>query len=60
MWKRRLEINDKARSCMSKNYKSLVIEVEGYENLPFEEKDCQNYIDTLWFNWSIIDQVFSC
>ena len=55
MWKRRPEINDKARSCMSKNYKSLVIEVEGYENLPFEEKDCQNYIDTLWFSWSIID-----
>ena len=32
---------------MSKNYKSLVIEAEGYENLPFEEKDYQNYIDTL-------------
>lgn len=29
---------------MSKNNKSLVIEAEGYENLPFEEKDCQNYI----------------
>lgn len=42
---KRLEVNDGAGIRMSKNFKSLVVEVREYENMPFEEKECQNYID---------------
>ena len=40
---RRLELNDKAEICIDKNYKSIGIEAEGFEKLPFGEKDCRNY-----------------
>jgi hypothetical protein len=43
--KRKLEIMDKAGVCPSKNYKALDIEIGGYENLPFGEKDYRNYIN---------------
>ena len=43
--KRRLELNDKAGIRISKNYKSIVIEVEGFEKLPFGEKDYRNHVD---------------
>ena len=39
--KRKLEQLDDAGVHMSKNYKALAIEVGGYENFPFGEKDCQ-------------------
>ncbi|XP_042968993.1 protein FAR1-RELATED SEQUENCE 5-like [Carya illinoinensis] len=43
--KRVLDINDQAGIRMNKSFASLVQEVGGFENLPFNEKDCQNYID---------------
>ncbi|XP_042950352.1 protein FAR1-RELATED SEQUENCE 5-like [Carya illinoinensis] len=43
--KRVLDINDQARIRMSKSFASLVQEAGGFENLPFNEKDCCNYID---------------
>ncbi|XP_018810009.2 protein FAR1-RELATED SEQUENCE 5-like isoform X1 [Juglans regia] len=43
--KRQLDINDKAGISMAKSFNSLVVEVGGYDNLPFVEKDARNYID---------------
>ncbi|XP_041015031.1 protein FAR-RED IMPAIRED RESPONSE 1-like [Juglans microcarpa x Juglans regia] len=42
---KRLEINDKAGIRLSKNFKSVIVEAEGYENVTFGENECQNYID---------------
>nr|XP_043616041.1 protein FAR1-RELATED SEQUENCE 5-like [Erigeron canadensis] len=42
--KRRLELNDHAGIPLHKNFHSLVVEAKGYENLPFDERDCRNYI----------------
>ncbi|XP_071738663.1 protein FAR1-RELATED SEQUENCE 6-like [Rutidosis leptorrhynchoides] len=42
--KRRLELNDSAGISIEKNFSSLVVEAEGYENLTFDERDCRNYI----------------
>ncbi|XP_042942856.1 protein FAR1-RELATED SEQUENCE 5-like [Carya illinoinensis] len=43
--KRVLDINDQAGIRMNKSFGSLVQEAGGFENLPFNEKDCRNYID---------------
>ncbi|GER48821.1 FAR1-related protein [Striga asiatica] len=43
--KRRLEINDEAGIELSKNYHSLVVEANGYENVTFNEIDCRNHIE---------------
>ncbi|XP_045818523.1 protein FAR1-RELATED SEQUENCE 6-like [Trifolium pratense] len=43
--KRRLELNDKAGINVSRNFRSMVVEANGYDNLTFGEKDCRNYID---------------
>ncbi|XP_039686629.1 protein FAR-RED IMPAIRED RESPONSE 1-like [Medicago truncatula] len=43
--KRRLELNDQAGINVSRNFRSLVGEANGYENLTFGEKDCRNHID---------------
>jgi hypothetical protein len=43
--KKRLELNDQAGINVSRNFRSLVVEANGYENLTFGEKDCRNYID---------------
>nr|GEU89642.1 protein FAR1-related sequence 6 [Tanacetum cinerariifolium] len=42
--KRILELNDHAGISLNKNFHSLVVEANGYENLPFGERDCRNYI----------------
>ncbi|XP_042959355.1 protein FAR1-RELATED SEQUENCE 5-like [Carya illinoinensis] len=42
---KRLEINDEAGIRLSKNFKAVVVEAGGYENVPFGEKECRNYID---------------
>ncbi|WOK98442.1 protein FAR1-RELATED SEQUENCE 5 [Canna indica] len=42
--KRRLELNDYAGIPLNKNFHSLVVEAKGFQNLPFGEKDCRNYI----------------
>lgn len=42
--KRKLEVNEKVEIKPNKNFNSLVVEVEGCENLLFLEKDCRNYI----------------
>ncbi|XP_042950398.1 protein FAR1-RELATED SEQUENCE 4-like [Carya illinoinensis] len=42
--KRVLDTNDVACIRLNKSYESLVIGVGGFENLPFLEKDCRNYI----------------
>ncbi|GJZ52754.1 FAR-RED impaired response 1-like protein, partial [Tanacetum coccineum] len=42
--KRRLELNDYAGIPLNKNFHSLVVEAKGYENLPFGERECRNYI----------------
>ncbi|XP_042956269.1 protein FAR-RED IMPAIRED RESPONSE 1-like [Carya illinoinensis] len=43
--KRVLDTNDLAGIRMNKSYRSLVVGAGGFENLPFLEKDCRNYID---------------
>ncbi|XP_042964815.1 protein FAR1-RELATED SEQUENCE 5-like [Carya illinoinensis] len=43
--KKRLEINDEAGIRTSKTFKSVVVEAGGYENVPFGEKECRNYIE---------------
>ncbi|KAF5471059.1 hypothetical protein F2P56_011531 [Juglans regia] len=43
--KRVLDTNDLAGIRTNKSYGSLVVGMGGYENLPFLEKDCRNYID---------------
>ncbi|XP_042983644.1 protein FAR1-RELATED SEQUENCE 5-like isoform X2 [Carya illinoinensis] len=43
--KRVLDTNDLAGIRASKSYGSLVVGAGGFENLPFLEKDCRNYID---------------
>ncbi|XP_041001584.1 protein FAR1-RELATED SEQUENCE 5-like [Juglans microcarpa x Juglans regia] len=42
---KRLERNDEAGIRLSKNFKSMVVEAGGYENVTFKEKECRNYID---------------
>lgn len=42
--KRQLELNDEARTITKKNY-SLVVEVDGYNNLTLGETDCRNCLD---------------
>ncbi|XP_042973095.1 protein FAR-RED IMPAIRED RESPONSE 1-like [Carya illinoinensis] len=42
--KRVLDTNDVAGIRLNKSYGSLVVGVGGFENLPFLEKDCRNYI----------------
>ncbi|XP_071700129.1 protein FAR1-RELATED SEQUENCE 4-like [Rutidosis leptorrhynchoides] len=43
--KRQLEIHQRAGVRMNKSFNTLVVENGGYENLPFTEKDCRNYIN---------------
>ncbi|XP_041000317.1 protein FAR1-RELATED SEQUENCE 5-like [Juglans microcarpa x Juglans regia] len=43
--KRMLDTNDQAGIRMNKSFAALVQEAGGFENLPFNEKDCRNYID---------------
>ncbi|XP_024636609.2 protein FAR-RED IMPAIRED RESPONSE 1-like [Medicago truncatula] len=43
--KRRLEVNDQAGINVSRNFRSMVVEASGYDNLTFGEKDARNYID---------------
>ncbi|XP_045810181.1 protein FAR1-RELATED SEQUENCE 4-like [Trifolium pratense] len=45
--KRRLELNDRAGINVSRNFRSMVVQANGYDNLTFGEKDCRNYIDKL-------------
>jgi hypothetical protein len=42
--KKRLDLNDRTRICLNKNFNSLVVEMGGFENVPFGEKDCRNFI----------------
>ncbi|KAF5481495.1 hypothetical protein F2P56_002139 [Juglans regia] len=43
--KRVLDTNDEAGIRMNKSFHALVTEAGGFENVPFGEKDCRNYID---------------
>ena len=43
--KRRLELNDQVGINVSRNFRSMVVEANGYENMTFGEKGCRNYID---------------
>ncbi|XP_042956375.1 protein FAR1-RELATED SEQUENCE 6-like [Carya illinoinensis] len=43
--KRVLDTNDLAGIRMNKSFGSLVVGAGGFENLPFLEKDCRNYIN---------------
>ncbi|KAF5473217.1 hypothetical protein F2P56_009842 [Juglans regia] len=43
--KRVLDTNDLAGIKMNKSFGILVVGAGGFENLPFLEKDCRNYID---------------
>jgi hypothetical protein len=43
--KKKILVMDKVRVRLSKNYKALVVEAGGLENLSFGEKDCRNYIN---------------
>jgi hypothetical protein len=42
--KRKLDLNDRSRIPLNKNFHSLVVEMGGFENVPFGEKDCRNFI----------------
>ncbi|XP_047320296.1 protein FAR-RED IMPAIRED RESPONSE 1-like [Impatiens glandulifera] len=42
--KRKLELNDQAGITLSKSFQSFVVEAGGYDNLPFDERSCRNYI----------------
>ncbi|XP_042978527.1 protein FAR1-RELATED SEQUENCE 5-like [Carya illinoinensis] len=42
---KRLEINDEAGIRTSKTFQSVVVEAGGYENVPYGQKECQNYIE---------------
>ncbi|XP_042965978.1 protein FAR-RED IMPAIRED RESPONSE 1-like [Carya illinoinensis] len=42
---KRVKINDEVGIRLSKNFKSVVVEAGGYENVPLGEKECRNYID---------------
>ncbi|KAF5477376.1 hypothetical protein F2P56_004024 [Juglans regia] len=43
--RRVLDTNDEVGIQMNKNFHALVTEAGGFENVPFGEKDCRNYID---------------
>ncbi|KAG2670594.1 hypothetical protein I3760_14G093100 [Carya illinoinensis] len=43
--KRVLDTNDQAGIRLNKSFLALGQEAGGFENLPFSEKDCRNYID---------------
>ncbi|KAF5481913.1 hypothetical protein F2P56_002525 [Juglans regia] len=43
--RRVLDINDETGIRMNKSFHALVTEAGRFENLPFGEKDCRNYID---------------
>jgi len=43
--KRRLELNDRAGICTSKNFNSLVVKNGGFESLSFGDKDCRDFIN---------------
>ncbi|KAF5481731.1 hypothetical protein F2P56_002362 [Juglans regia] len=43
--KRVLDTNDLAEIRMNKSFGSLVVGAGGFENLPFLENDCRNYMD---------------
>ncbi|PWA93344.1 hypothetical protein CTI12_AA071970 [Artemisia annua] len=43
--KRQLEIHQRAGVRMNKSFNTLVVQSGVYENLPFTEKDCRNYVD---------------
>ncbi|XP_059429206.1 protein FAR1-RELATED SEQUENCE 5-like [Corylus avellana] len=43
--KRRIELNDIVGVRANKNFNSLVVEMGGFESLPFGEKDCRNFIN---------------
>ncbi|KAG6677355.1 hypothetical protein I3842_14G022100 [Carya illinoinensis] len=43
--RRVLDTNDQAGIRMNKSFQALVTEADGFENIPFGEKDCRNYID---------------
>jgi len=42
--KRTLDLNDQAGVRTNKTYQSLVHAAEGYDNLPFVERDVRNYV----------------
>ncbi|XP_047320763.1 protein FAR1-RELATED SEQUENCE 5-like [Impatiens glandulifera] len=41
---RRLQLNDEAGITLAKSLQSIVVEAEGYDNLKFDERTCQNFI----------------
>ncbi|XP_035551012.1 protein FAR1-RELATED SEQUENCE 5-like [Juglans regia] len=43
--KRVLDTNDEAGIWMNKSFQAIVTDVGGFENVPFGEKNCRNYID---------------
>ncbi|XP_024036864.1 protein FAR1-RELATED SEQUENCE 5-like [Citrus clementina] len=43
--KKRIEMNDCAGIRIAQNFNSIVVGAGGYENVPFLEKDCRNFVD---------------
>ncbi|XP_035542832.1 uncharacterized protein LOC109019000, partial [Juglans regia] len=43
--KRVFDTNDEAGIRMNKSFQAIVTDAGGFENVPFGEKDCRNYID---------------
>ncbi|KAG6696725.1 hypothetical protein I3842_09G163000 [Carya illinoinensis] len=49
--KRVLDTNDLVGIQTNKRYGSIIVDAGGFENLPFLEKDCRNYIDKARHLW---------
>ncbi|XP_024041931.1 protein FAR1-RELATED SEQUENCE 5-like [Citrus clementina] len=43
--KKRIEMNDCVGIRIAQNFNSIVVGASGYENVPFLEKDCRNFVD---------------
>ncbi|KAH9734196.1 protein FAR1-RELATED SEQUENCE [Citrus sinensis] len=43
--KKRIEMNNCAGIRIAQNFNSIVVGAGGYENVPFLEKDCRNFVD---------------
>ncbi|KAH9703433.1 protein FAR1-RELATED SEQUENCE [Citrus sinensis] len=43
--KKRIEMNDCAGIRIAQNFNSIIVGAGGYENVPFLEKDCRNFVD---------------
>lgn len=44
-WSKKIKMMDKAGISLTKNYKIIVVETGGYENITLKENECRNHIN---------------